>query len=252
MKSSEEMVCSLLLRRDQYFAEQKRRYRVAARAAVAWCVICLAGLGGISMRRRALPDLSDVPEPPQVTSTTVAGTVAVAPTTTAPSTTTVHQLHWVTAEEFPAPAKMMISLMINDFVPMEAEAICGYYGIDIFPTVPEDLVRRESSLGIFRRGGGKGEIYWDSNALLYADAVGERHLSVQVDRDILPFDFCNLFAQVNERSQIGGVEVGLADNGRGELLAEFMREDVGFRLISLGLSREELVEIIRSLIGTET
>ena len=158
MKSCEEMVSSLLVRRDEYAAAQKRRCRAAVRAALVLCAVCLASVGGISMRRGGTIDL---PEPPPVTE--AAGTAAlretVVPTTTPPSPTVEDQLlHWVEAEEFPLPVKALFALHGRDFAAMEEEALCAYYGVNIFPTVPEDMILREHAWGIFRRGGGSGEV----------------------------------------------------------------------------------------------
>ena len=52
---------------------------------------------------------------------------------------------------------------------------------------------------------------------------------------------------IEEYSVINGVEVALAVSEGGYYHAEFTRGGVGFRLIAEGLSREEVVDVIRSL-----
>ena len=55
------------------------------------------------------------------------------------------------------------------------------------------------------------------------------------------------FDLIEEYSVINGVEVALAVSEGGYYHAEFTRGGVGFRLIAEGLSREEMVDMIRSL-----
>ena len=49
MKNCDEMVNSLLERREQYVAEQKRKKRVLTRTVTSMCCVCLAALLGFGM-----------------------------------------------------------------------------------------------------------------------------------------------------------------------------------------------------------
>lgn len=54
MKSSDEMVNSLLERREQYVAGQKRKRKMLARTVTSMCCVCLVALLGFGMRQSEL------------------------------------------------------------------------------------------------------------------------------------------------------------------------------------------------------
>lgn len=252
MKTCDEMVRDLLARRDRYDAEQKQKRAAVLHTAAALCCVCLMVLIGVGVRQ-APPRQTTEDTAAHGTAETGAVLSAVSScgdTTAAPATTAdTAQISLVEADEIPAPMRALFGLMVEDFTVMDDEALNAYYGINVFPAVPDDLQRREQALGIYRRAGETGEVYWDGNALSYANVDGSRWVSVNVDKDVLPFDFCNLFADVNARSVIGGIEVGLAQDADGVLFAEFTVGGVGFRIIAGGLTPDELVNIVRTLLA---
>lgn len=247
MKTCEEMVASLLARRAQYAAEQKRRRTLAVHAAASLCCVCLAVLCGIGIQQNRRSD----PPPEQ----TVGESSTILPRdSTGGCTDTVppvpaDQIQIQPIDAIPTPARALFMLHGDDFIPMNREEISAYYGINIFPAVPEDLTEAPGHmLGIYKRGKGRGELYWDSNAISYSSADASRHLQVSVDRDCVPFDFCNLFDDVQSRSLINSIEVGLAQTPAGELYAEFLHAGVGFRIVAVGLTQEELLAVVHSLL----
>jgi len=256
MKTCDEMVRDLLTRRDQYIAGQKRRRAIIIHTAAAFCCVCLMVSAGIGVRRsgQLKPPLHETTGQTAAVITTTPSAAASNGThaedsTTAPIPGSIDRIHPIAVAEFPAAPKMMIALMGKDFVSMTPDELHAYYGCRIIPTVPDDLQLKDFHPGIFRREGGTGEVYWDGNALGYSNADCTRFATVNVDKNTLPFDFCNLFADVQTRSVISGVEVGLAQKAGGEIYAEFMVQGVGFRIITSGLTLDETVEIIRSLLG---
>ena len=124
----------------------------------------------------------------------------------------------------------------------------AYYGVNVFPTVPTDLERKnEERFGIYKRKS-SGEVYYDGNTISYANADHSRGIAVNVEKDGLPFDFCNMFADIQTRSIINGVEVGIAQTPIGEMYAEFMYQNVGFRIWTSGLTQDELISIVESIL----
>ena len=231
MKTYEETIRTVLGRAEAM--EQKRKKRRAAyRTAAAWsCCACLAlalGVGVWPGRTLGGPGL---PGPEIGVSRPAEDKIVVC-----------------SLEDDTARQKMDIGLMWDDFVEMAPEELRDYYGMDVVPEVPADLKAWEDQqYGVFRREGGAGELYWDGNVLNYSNESFDRSVNLEVwkHRDFIScvafFDF------IEERSVINGVEVALALSEGGYYHAEFTRDGVGFRLIAEGLSKEEVVDVIRSL-----
>ncbi len=64
----------------------------------------------------------------------------------------------------------------------------------------------------------------------------------------MPFDFCNLFANIQTRSIINNVEVGIAQTPIGDMYAEFMYQTAGFQIFPYGLTQDEFVAVIESIL----
>lgn len=149
--------------------------------------------------------------------------------------------------------RMYIALMCDDFVPMSDEELNDYFGIDIFPEVPEDLgeewcIREGTQKGIYRRDGGTGEVYHDQQVLNWSNEDFSRTVNIELKKGGMPFQCFGVLTVEEEMSVIGGVEVFIGQNDDGIWLVEFMYKDVGFRMVTEGLTQEELVEVIESLI----
>lgn len=263
MKTSDEMVRDLLARRDQYAAVQTKRRKVVLHSAAAFGCICLMMLVGIGVRRvrcgaaspepiakiTVIPGRAEAETTPPTDREESAEKYALQQTRSSAAPTNTDRICLIETVEFPTAPQMAIALLGKDFIAMDDAALNTYYGVNVFPDVPDDLQPAEHASGIYRRNGGTGEVYWDSNVLSYRNADGTRGVSVNVDKGILPFDFCNLFAEVNTRSVIEQTEVGLAQHTDGTFLAEFTVRGVGFRIVANGLTAEELIELIRSLLA---
>ena len=227
MKSCEEMMDSLLARREAYRIQQKKRRTVLTRTAASLCLAALLGAAvwqGIGWR-------SDVREPAPADGEVVFHSV----------------------DSFPQN-NSYIAILWEDFVPMTREQLNAYYGVDVFPTVPRDLQETEENetLGIFRRDGGTGEVYWDSTLLAYDSTDGSRTLQVEISKCDLPasdYLFLDPALEKLEKSVVGGVEMTLAQTADGTLDAQFLYRDVDFRVTAQGLSREEFVAVLLSLVS---
>jgi len=69
---------------------------------------------------------------------------------------TIHEL-----TQLPSADKMNIALMTEDFIKMNKQELCNFYGIDVFPTViPKDMNEvTDAVYGIFKKDKGTGDIY---------------------------------------------------------------------------------------------
>lgn len=240
MKNYDETIDTVFRRMSEYKTAKKRRNAILIRIAVPVC--CLMMLVGLWMFRPAPPAVT--PPDPQVPTTTCTDSFLVAtdPVPENLDVVIVNPIYTV-----PNTNRMNIALMLDDFIPMNQEELCDYYGTNVFPTVPEDLSCTDKDYGIFRRQGGTGEIYWDGNYISYYNADDSRSVVVNVDSGMIPVDFCNLFDEPQKRSTINGVPVGIGKTDHGAFYAEFLFNDTGFRVLAEGLEKEEFIDILRSL-----
>ncbi len=145
--------------------------------------------------------------------------------------------------------RMNIALMWDDFVEMTQEELIAYYGVNFIPSVPEDMVAwEEGASGIFKREGGTGEVYWDANILNYSNENSTRNVHLEVDKGNYVYQFCFYFKGTEEKSFINNTEVLIGLTESGYYYAEFMYKGVGFLLSANGVTEEEFVTIISSVI----
>ncbi len=150
--------------------------------------------------------------------------------------------------------KMYICLLCEDYVPMTKEEVNEYYGMDIFPEVPKDLMpwdreNDSAGFGIYRRDGGTGEVYHDTITLNYSNDDFTRNVNIEIAKGKLPFCCNGSFEEHCEKSIICGAEALIGQNEDGYYLIEMMYKDVGFRFIIEGLTIEEIEGIIESLVN---
>lgn len=267
MKNCDEMVSSLLRRRADYEGKKKARRQMVMRISTMACSLALVAFIGAGVNggwwlapEPELPTVIPTQNPSSVTPSqpdvqvpteepTVQHTQPTQPTMTAPE----EQSHIVVHEIADTSNSLMyIALMRDDFVSMTEAELVDYYGTIFLPEVPEDLagLRRETHLGIYRRDGGTGEVYHDEQRLTWTvDEAGSRGISVTVRKDQLPYQFFALLTKEEmETSEIRGVEVSIGQTESGTWLAEFLYKDVGFRIVAEGLTQDELVAVVASLI----
>lgn len=220
MKNCDEMVSSLLERRDRYAAEQKRKRKVIARAASSVCCVCLVALLGFGIFNGKSPD-----EP------------------AASDMIVINSIDGVSSD------KMNICLHTEDFVEMSRDEMISYYGVNYIPEVPSDINAWEDERsGIYMRNGGTGEVYWDVDILNYSNEDFTRNIHIEVTkaRSIVR-DYMYLNG-AEEKSLISNVEVLLGKAENGFYYAEFTYNGVGFLLDAEGLTQDEFVAVITSLI----
>ena len=244
MKNYIDVTNDLLARRDRYVAEQKKNRRRIMTATAGLCCACLVAFVGIKMGQK-----------PTTLEETYVYTInpplvleqSGAQQTEAPVADDM--IHILKIDTIPVSSQMSICLLRNDFVPMSRNELNTYYGLDVFPSVPEDLKESTNHYGVYRQNGGEGELYWNDNDICYTNEDQSRSVKIMVSKGKIPYVFCDLFHESISMSKISNVEVGLAQTESGEYYGEFLYQDVGFRIGATGLTQEEFVAIISSLLS---
>jgi len=158
-----------------------------------------------------------------------------------------------------------IALLSDDFIHMTISEMAAYYKTTFVPSqLPSGLIeavgkgfRASERLGVYKRGGGTGEMYWDQNTLQWTD-TGDAYqyhesLMVTVSGQGLPYRFLAL-ADLTQRTQdsvINGTDVIIGEYVDGSavaLYAQFTYQGTGFEVDTINLSQSDLVSVISGLI----
>lgn len=239
MRNYEELTNNLLERRDRYIAEQKRKRRTAmgVAASLSCCMILLLGLGAWKSGM-----LMAVPED-QPSRQTLDDAVDSGIKNAVDNKIVINTIQGISSK------KMDINLNWDDFVEMTQDEMIAYYGVDYIPDVPADIKAWEDQrCGIYKRNGGTGEVYWDRDVHNFSNEDFTRRVSMEVQRGSIPWlDYLHLSAN-KEKSVINNVEVFIGQSESGYYYTEFLYKNVGFTIFAEGVSQEEFVSIIASII----
>lgn len=243
MKTCEQMTADVFRRMEEYTAAQKRKRKIAVRVAVPACCLCFVAAVGLWLGGGNVSKDSTANE-----SAMINGNSFYMADAEAILEDSVDQLNIRQLPEIPQKqTQQNICLLWDDFVPMTDQELCSHFGMDIFPEVPEDLTRWPQELGLFRRDGGTGEAYWDGVALYYVSADEARSVTVNVLSGAVPPAF-GLWTETQEYSVVAGVQMALAKAENG-YYAEFMYGDIGFCVVTQGLSQQEFVQVLSSIVN---
>ena len=249
MKNSEEMVNSLLERRDKYAAEQKKKRTIITRTVTSMCCFCLVALLGFGMWQGGVfnttsPDqtLEDALYPG--IKDNFDESKGESPNNPAANNKIViNSINGISAD------KMNINLALDDRIKMSIEETCEYYGVDYVPDVPADIKMWTDQCGIiYRRNGGTGEVYWDHNVLNFSNEDFTRSVHVEVDKGSYVLQDYLYFKGTEEKSVINNVEIVIGLTESGYYYSEFMYNGVGFLVDAKGVTEEAFVAIIASII----
>ena len=252
MKHYDEITQDLLQRRQTYLAQQKKRRKTAIGVATGLCGCCaiaLLGFGIGNMGTGKQPNTDISASKPAVTVTQPQNTEDI-PTQEETMPQPEHKIvvHPMAISE--VPSQMGIARLLDDFVEMTREEMTAYYGMDYVPEVPEDMKPLERHSGIFKRNGGTGEIYWDEDELRFFNEDQTRDMSLRVRKGGMPFVDQVVFTPDMEASVICDAEVMIGQVDSGGYYAEFLYQNVGFMLYADGLTLEEFVAVIASIVKT--
>ena len=249
MKNCDEMVNSLLKRRDRYVAEQKRKKAIITRTVTSMCCVCLVALlvfgiwqGG--MFNTAPPDQTvEDALYPGIKDNFDESKGESPDSPAANNKIVVNLIDGIVAD------KMNICLLVDDYVEMSREEMVEYYGVDYIPDVPDDIKPWEDERsGIYKRDGGTGEVYWDADILNYSNEDFTRSVHIEVDKGSYVLQDYLYFKGTEEKSVINNIEVLIGLTESGYYYSEFMYNGVGFLVDAKGVTEEEFVAIIVSII----
>lgn len=249
MKNCEEMINSLLERRDRYVIEQKRKRKVITRTVTSTCCICFVALLGFGLWQSGI--FHGVPSDWKVEDALYPGikdnfdeSKGESPDNPAANNKiVVHQIDGLSSDKF------NICLLSDDFVVMGKAELNEYYGINIFPTVPSDLQEWENQqLGIYKRDGGTGEVYWDDIIVNYSNDDFSKTVNIEIEKGSLPLCDYVFFETTKEKSVINNIEIAIGRSDNGYYYAQFMYHNVGFQIIAEGLTQDAFVDVLASLV----
>ena len=246
MKNIDETVNTVFDRIGQYHANQKHKKEILVKTVTPLCCLCvIAAIGLAVWGHGQAPDTPrfTMEESPATTTPT-----ATSPGVTEPTQATSSNKIIIHPLENTVQSDMYIALLRDDFIAMDKEEMVAYYGCNVFPDVPQDIsLSDKQSWGIYKRNQGTGEIYHDQIRQEYEGEDQSRRLVIETRKGKLPyFDFF-ILPDDEEKSIINGYEVtiGLSEYGYEVWL---LYKDVGFYIFADGITEEELVDIIASLI----
>lgn len=248
MKNYEQITNDLLARRDRYVEEQKRKRKTVISASVSACMCLIVAVlvfgpwKGNSTAQIPAQTVNDALYP-GVQDTVDDPNTVLASKPENRNKIVVHDIEGITRDT------MDICRMRDDFIPMSREELTDYYGIDYVPTVPEDMkLLKNGDHGIYKRNGGTGDVYWDQNDLTYSNEDQTRAVRIGVNKGNKVYVQFVYFEGTEERSVIADVEVLIGKAENGHYYAEFMYQDVGFLIHACGVTEEEFISIIASVL----
>ena len=260
MKNYNEMANDVLRRIGEHETEQRNRRKAISRIVTPLCCFCLVALLGFGVWQggifgTTLPAISgeqtlsgensnNNPNPNEST-----GLNNNQQNQSGQTDASINNKIVVNSIKGISADRMNIALMIDDFVEMSREEMIEYYGVDYIPDVPDDIQPWEDERsGIYRRNGGTGEVYWDANILNYSNEDFTRSVHIEVDKGSYVLQDYLFFKGTEEKSIINNFEVliGLSENGY--YYSEFMYNGVGFCIDAEGVTEDEFVAIIASII----
>lgn len=248
MKSYKEIASNVFERREQYESEQLGRKRALTRALTPIGCVCLAAMLGVGAWHGGLFDA----KPSQTAEDALYAGIkdnfdeskGESPDNPAANNKIViNKIDGVPAD------KHHIALFMDDFVPMDRAQVNEYYGVNIFPTVPEGFEEWDDQVyGVFRRDGGTGEIYWDQMVINYDNEDASKKINMEVKKGSLPVLDYYFGDAKEEKSILNNLEVAIGFSEVSGYHAIFMYKDVGFCINGDGLTQDEFVKMISSII----
>ncbi len=250
MKNCNEMVISLHERRAKYETERKKRNRVIYGSAVSAFSVCLVALIGFVIAESGWLNLGSELSAEDSIYIGVKDNFdelgGESPTDPAANNRIV--INRVDGLSFDR-AKLNINLNLDDIIQMDETQICEYYGVNIFPTVPDDLKGIDQGpYNIYVRDGGDGEVYWDQIVLSFDNYDFSRNINMEIKKGALPLLDYGFGNDEPEKSVINNWEVTIYEDSDGNMSALCMYRDVGFCVNSRGLTQDEFIATVSSLI----
>lgn len=140
----------------------------------------------------------------------------------------------------------------RDAVTLDYVQAREYFGTEIYPKVPEDLIAEaeNGNFEIYRHNGGKGDVYRDVFVLNYSNTDMTRHINIEGSKSKYTLEEIEQWHGAGYKlSLINGENVYFALNdGTDYYFAQFEHNGVGFRIIMAGLTEQEAISVVESLV----
>lgn len=248
MKNCNEMVNSLLERREQYETEKKQKRKMLTRTLTPICCFCLVVIFGFVAWQGGMFEAQPIQTANDALYSGIKDNFDEINGENPGNPKANNRIVINRIDGFSAD-RASICLLVDDFVEMNKAELNAYYGLDVFPSVPNDIVEWDDQIfGVYRRNGGTGEVYSDQTVLNYSNDDFTRSINIELQTGAVPcldyfFDIAS-----EEKSMINNLEVyiGLSENGY--YFASFLYQNVGFCVNANGLTQDEFVEVLSSII----
>ena len=249
MKNYNEMANDVLRRIGEHETEQRNRRKTVSRILTPLCCFCLVALlgfglwqGGVFNTTPSDQTLEDALYP-GIKDNFDESKGESLNNPAANNKIVINAINGISAD------KMNINLALGDRIEMSIEELCEYYGVNYVPDVPEDIKIWPDQIGdIYKRNGGTGEVYWDANLLNFSNEDFTRTVHVEVDKGSYVLQDYLYFKGTEEKSVINNIEVLIGLTESGYYYSEFMYNGVGFLIDAEGVTEDEFVAIIASII----
>ena len=249
MKSYDEVTNNLLERRDRYVAEQKHKRKKVISLTTSVCCLFLFSLIGLGVWQSGMFETTPIDKTledalyPGIKDNFDESEGESPDNPAANNKIVINTLNRISAD------RMNICLLVDDFVEMTSEEMITYYGVDYIPDVPSDLKSwKNEHSGIYKRNGGVGEVYWDKDILNFSNEDFTRSVSLEVAKGRVPWVDYMHFDTEDETSVINNIELKIGKTDDGYYYTEFIYNNVGFTICTEGLTQDEFVAIITSII----
>ncbi len=242
MKNCDEMLNSLLERRERYAAEKKRKRKLALRVAGSACCVCLTILLGFGIGQKKTAPKQTAPDAiyPGIKDHFDEKNGESADDPVQNNKIVINQINVLFSD------KMNVCLLEEDFVEMTRMEMIAYYGVNYIPQLPADICAwQDERSGIYMQD---GEVYWDADILNFSNADFTRKVHLEVGKvSDISRDYFYLEA-TQEKSVVNNLEVFIGRSEDGYYYADFVCQGVTFVLDAKGVTEDEFLAILSSLI----
>lgn len=242
MKNYEEVAQDVFRRRDEYDRIMTKRKKAVKKAIVTFSCFCVVAVGGIAAWQNGLLsyDGTKMESASAGNSDSLEGSLLMG----SEDYIIVNELESVIDED----SKVASEVQDEDFVEMTREELIAYFGINVFPEVPLDVVEHGSRYGVYKMEQGTGEIYWDCQRICYDNEDRSRSIDMEFRKGDIPLTDMIFYYSTEEKSLINGTEVMIGQYGDSSFEVEMIYNNVGFRIHFRGLSQEEVIAVIDSIL----
>lgn len=240
---------SLLERRERYETEKRQKSQMLTRILTPVCCVCLAALLGVGAWRGGLLGNRPTQTANDAVYSGIKDNFDESKGESPDNPTANNKIVINHIDRLPAVGKIMLNLDRADRVEMNKTQLNSYYGVNVFPEVPKDIEEwRDATYGIYKKNGGAGEVYWDQQVLNYDNGDFSRGINIELKKGALPVLDYVFDDSAEEKSVINNWEVviGLSENGCYHAI--FMYRGVGFCVNADGLTQDEFVAVLSSII----